>query len=231
MSSAATPFLSRLLGDARLPSGAHVQSAGLEPALIGGLAIDDLDAFLRMRLNTTGRIEAGVAVIAAGIVRTEPEPDRSLERLFDLDAAWAARTPIMDLRRVSRLLGRGLLRITSSIFPSEPVPAAVADTRPGVSRAVATGIFAGLAGIDARDLVRCVFYDEAMTVASALLKLEPTDPLVPIAKAVAACAAQEPNVVNLARMNHPSQLPAPSSPLMDQWAFNHVNRKQRLYRA
>jgi urease accessory protein len=209
MSSAATPFLSRLLGDARLPSGAHVQSAGLEPALIGGLAIDDLDAFLRMRLNTTGRIEAGVAVIAAGIVRTEPEPDRSLERLFDLDAAWAARTPIMDLRRVSRLLGRG----------------------PGVSRAVATGIFAGLAGIDARDLVRCVFYDEAMTVASALLKLEPTDPLVPIAKAVAACAAQEPNVVNLARMNHPSQLPAPSSPLMDQWAFNHVNRKQRLYRA
>ena len=53
-----------LLADARLPSGGHAHSAGLEPALLGGLAAADVPAALTARARTTSLVEAGTAVVA-----------------------------------------------------------------------------------------------------------------------------------------------------------------------
>ena len=53
-----------LLADARLPTGAHTQSAGLEPALRGGLNPTDVPSYIKARLRTVTPMEAGAAVVA-----------------------------------------------------------------------------------------------------------------------------------------------------------------------
>ena len=53
-----------LLADARLPTGAHTQSAGLEPALRGGLNPSDVPSYIKARLRTVTTAEAGAAVVA-----------------------------------------------------------------------------------------------------------------------------------------------------------------------
>ncbi|MGS0683740.1 urease accessory protein UreF [Nakamurella sp. GG22] len=53
-----------LLADARLPTGAHTQSAGLEAALRGGMAPVDVPRYIRARLRTVTAVEAAAAVIA-----------------------------------------------------------------------------------------------------------------------------------------------------------------------
>ncbi|HEY9308628.1 MAG TPA: urease accessory protein, partial [Microbacterium sp.] len=53
-----------LLADARLPSGGHAFSAGVEPAVQGGLARADVGAFLRARARTTTLVDAATAVVA-----------------------------------------------------------------------------------------------------------------------------------------------------------------------
>ena len=54
-----------LLADARLPTGAHTQSAGLEPALRGGYgARGRARTYIEARLGTVTAVEAGAAVLA-----------------------------------------------------------------------------------------------------------------------------------------------------------------------
>ncbi len=53
-----------LLADARLPTGAHTQSAGLEPALRGGMSPRDVPRYITARLRTVTAVEAGAAVVA-----------------------------------------------------------------------------------------------------------------------------------------------------------------------
>lgn len=62
-----SPLLLALLGDARLPSGGHTQSAGLEPALRAGTTSAQVPAYLRARLRTVTRVEAGTAVVARAV--------------------------------------------------------------------------------------------------------------------------------------------------------------------
>ena len=57
-------YLSLLLADGRLPTGAHTQSAGLEPALNHGLRLDQVPDYLRARLTTVTEVEAAAAVVA-----------------------------------------------------------------------------------------------------------------------------------------------------------------------
>jgi urease accessory protein len=53
-----------LLADARLPTSAHTQSGGLEPALNGGLDPEDIPSYCRTRLETVTLVEASTAVVA-----------------------------------------------------------------------------------------------------------------------------------------------------------------------
>ena len=53
-----------LLADGRLPTGAHTQSAGVEPALAHGMRLDQLPDYLWVRLRTVTEVEAAAAVVA-----------------------------------------------------------------------------------------------------------------------------------------------------------------------
>ena len=68
-----------LLADARLPSGGHAFSAGVEPAIQGGLARADVGAFLQARARTTTLVDAATAVVArrAGLIGAPYAPGRT----------------------------------------------------------------------------------------------------------------------------------------------------------
>lgn len=123
-----------LLADARLPTGGHTQSAGLEPALRAGMAPREVPAYIAARLATTVRVEAGTAVVARHVAlaltgasdgggrpgaATPPgaQSRTTAPTLADVRAAWAARTPSPALRDTSERLGRGYLRLLRRLWP------------------------------------------------------------------------------------------------------------------
>ena len=159
--------LMMLLADARLPTGGHTQSAGLEPALRAGMAPRDVPAYIAARLATTARVEAGTAVVARHValerVRAGSERAQSacpgdpqapgsggpahpmLHRcassdLADVRAAWAARTPSLALRETSERLGRGYLRLLRRLWPDHPALATLETDLPTRGRRPAVAL-------------------------------------------------------------------------------------------
>ncbi|MFE7405640.1 urease accessory protein UreF [Isoptericola sp. NPDC057559] len=232
-----------LLADARLPGGGHAHSASLEPALRGGLTPADVPAWMVGRATTVSLVEAGTAVVAARLLADAPPPGDgsagtagTADRLDAVVRAWAARTPSRALRDASRLLGRGYLRVARALWPgSAAVRAAVSyETARGtgtVPRAVVLGAIAAAAGLPPEDVVRLTVYDDAQTAASALLKLEPLDPLAPARWVLDACAAAEEHVLRVAACATPESVPASGAPLTEGWAEAHARQTQRLFRA
>ncbi|MBL0886536.1 urease accessory protein [Myceligenerans sp. I2] len=139
-----------LLADARLPSGGHAHSASLEPALLGGLPVAAVPAWLIGRATTVSLVEAGTAVVTArllggaagtttpaGAVPADTIPHATIPHATGPDGvrgpagpasavldrvvdAWAARTPAPALRDAARLLGRGYLRLARTLWPDAP---------------------------------------------------------------------------------------------------------------
>ncbi len=231
-----------LLADARLPTGAHTQSAGLEAALRAGRPPADVPSYIRARLLTVTAVEAGAAVVARhrtldAAARTggdQAAADLAVadlaSALSEVDAAWVARTVSPALRETSVLLGRGYLRLISRLWPGSAGATAVAAIRrPG--RAVAVGVAAALAGLTAEQLVRLVAYDDVQTVAAATLKIEPLDPVVATGWVVAAADEIERMVGNLAQLTALDEIPAFGAPQIEQWAEIHSVTSQRLFRA
>jgi len=231
-----------LLADARLPTGAHTQSAGLEAALRAGMPPADVPSYIRARLLTVTAVEAGAAVVARhrtldAAARTGGDQAAADLAVADLasalskvDAAWVARTVSPALRETSVLLGRGYLRLISRLWPGSAGATAVAAIRrPG--RAVAVGVAAALAGLTAEQLVRLVAYDDVQTVAAATLKIEPLDPVVATGWVVAAADEIERMVGNLAQLTALDEIPAFGAPQIEQWAEIHSVTSQRLFRA
>lgn len=220
-----------LLADARLPTGAHTQSAGLEPALAGGLQPARIPDYLETRLRTVTTVEAGAAVVARYRVEARAEP--LAPALAEVEAAWRARTASPALRAAGALLGRGYLRLAQRLWPG--APAITALTTPPMasppSRAVVLGAVAGLLGLSAAQTVRLIGYEDAQTVAAAALKLTPLDPAVPAAWVVGAMAAIERMVDQVGALTEPDDIPARAAPLLEQWAEQHAGRTQRLFRA
>ena len=62
-------YLSLLLADGRLPTGAHTQSAGVEPALRHGMGLVALPDYVAARLTTVTEVEAAAAVVARHVWR------------------------------------------------------------------------------------------------------------------------------------------------------------------
>ncbi|MGM7422618.1 urease accessory UreF family protein [Cellulosimicrobium sp. CpK407] len=135
-----------LLADARLPTGGHTQSAGLEPALRAGMPAAQVPDYVRARLATVTRVEAATAVVARHVaLAAGPVPDgagsppaggassagvpdgvASVARdLADTWLAWAARTPSSALRETSRRLGRGYLRLLRRLWEGHPAVVAL----------------------------------------------------------------------------------------------------------
>ncbi|MEV8454188.1 urease accessory UreF family protein [Streptomyces sp. NPDC052095] len=212
-------LLLALLGDARLPSGGHTQSAGLEPALRAGTASAQVPAYLRTRLRTVTRVEAGTAVVARAVAGSGGD-------LADVEAAWAARTPSQALRANGRRLGRGYLRVLRTLWPG-PVDARARTW----SRPVVLGLLAHRAGMDPADLARLVGYDDAQTVTAALLKLEPQDPLLITSWVSQLLPEIDEMAAEVARLRLPEQIPAHGAPLIERWAETHDTTTERLFSA
>lgn len=221
--------LAMLLADSRLPAGAHVSSNGVEAGLRNGLASADVADYMRARMATVVRVEAGAAVVARHLATAGSASQiyAVSDRLGVLESEWAARTPSPALRDIAVALGAGLARIGQRIWPQT---AEVLRSRP-MPRPIVLGIIAAGAGIGAADLVRLVAYDDAQTVAAAVLKLEPTDPIRVTGWVLDACAEMEDSVSELSRLTRPEALPASGAPLIEDWAEVQSVLPRRLFRA
>ncbi|MYY05920.1 MULTISPECIES: urease accessory UreF family protein [unclassified Streptomyces] len=214
-----SPLLLALLGDARLPSGGHTQSAGLEPALRAGTTPAEVPAYLRSRLRTVTRVEAGTAVVARAVAEDGGD-------LAEVEAAWAARTPSRALRANGRRLGRGYLRVLQALWPG-PVDARARTW----SRPVVLGLLAHRAAMDPADVARLVGYDDAQTVTAALLKLEPQDPLLVAAWVNELLPDIDEMADQVSLLRLPEHIPAHGAPLIERWAETHDTATERLFSA
>lgn len=215
-------YLSLLLADGRLPTGAHTQSAGLEPALGAGMDVTQVPAYVGVRLRTVTEVEAATAVVArrcwlAGADRTA---------LAEVDAAWRVRTLSDALREASDLLGRSYLRTAGSVWDLR----ALQGGGPWC-RAVVLGCTAAAAGLDAAATARLVGYDDVQTVVSAALKLVPFDPSTGVAWSAAAAVEVEAMVGRVAGARSTADIPAHSAPLVEEWGQRHRTSERRLFRA
>jgi urease accessory protein len=212
------------LADGRLPSGGHVHSGGAESAVVDGQIGDvaSLTAFLQLRLDTVGRVAAGLA--AAACAGVDPR---------HLDALADARTPVPALRRASRAQGRSLLRVASAAWPSPRY--AFLDARP--HHAVALGSVAAVAGCTPLEAATLAATSTITGPAWAALRLLGLDPgsvqasLASLASAIDEVARDAATAFVDAggdllpgehfRVDH---LPADSSPALDLLAARHASR-------
>lgn len=232
-----------LLADARLPSGGHVNSAGLEPALMAGMPRSEVPAFLQVRARTAALVDAATAVVTCRQLREATQESDLPELLRQLDRAWAARTPSQSSRRVARELGRGLLRLAAALWPQAPGLCALRErgrsgaeasadaTAAAPPRPLVLGAVAAHAGLGSEELMRLAIYDDIASAAAALLKLDPGDPVEAMSMVLQACGAAEPAVQALAGISAPEQIPAPSAPQTEEWIEAHTLTTRRLFRA
>ncbi|MFL6027700.1 MAG: urease accessory protein UreF [Friedmanniella sp.] len=220
-----TPYLTMLLGDGRLPTGAHTQSGGVEPAFHAGMRLADVPDYLTVRLRTVTEVEAAVAVLARRGWLGDPE--RRLTVLGLLDDAWRARTVSDALRDAADLLGRSYLRMAGSVWDLHEL---VLSGRTWC-RAVVVGATAAAAGLSATDTARLVGFEDVQTVLAAALKLIPFDPSQSVAWAVAARPEVERMVQRVAGLTGVDDLPARTAPLLEQWGQQHRDTERRLFRA
>ncbi|MCW2713238.1 MAG: putative urease accessory protein [Frankiales bacterium] len=215
MTTASSDLLLMLLSDARLPVAGHTQSAGLEPALREGLT--DVPAYLRLRLRTVTRVEAGTAVVAMHHVRAG-------RPLGPVEAAWAARTPSPAMRTTSHQLARGLLRLAGALWP-------LADLAAPSSRPVVLGAVGAAVGLSPPSLARLVGYDDVQTVSAAALKLTPLNPAQTTRWVLDALPQIDLLAAEVAVLTAPDEIPASSAPQIEQWAERHAVATRRLFSA
>lgn len=213
-----------LLADSRLPSGGHAHSAGVEPALMGGVDAAELPALLRTRAATITLVEAGTAVAArhARIVGGD---------LDTVEAAWAARTPSLALRDAARHLARGYLRVATELLPGDAAIHAWRGRTTPPPRPCVLGVIAAGLDMPALDLARLVVYEDIQAASAAVLKLEPRDPLDLVSLVVDVCAEVEDELPRIAQLTDPADIPALSAPQSEQWAQAHARSSRRLFRA
>ena len=215
-----------LLSDARLPTGAHTQSAGLEPAINAGMSASKVPQYISARLRTVVAVEAGAAVVArCGALGDQPQT-----ALARVDRAWRSRTISPALRETSVLLGRGYQRLVTRLWPAHPAAGAL-TTMKLPCRAVVLGVAAACAGLSPAQLARLMGYDEAQTIAAAALKISPMDPVEATGWVIGAHHEIESMTQTVAHLTDPDDIPAYGAPLIEQWAEIHSTTTQRLFRA
>ena len=226
-------YLSLLLADGRLPTGAHTQSAGAEPAFQHGLRLEQIPHYVAVRLRTLTEVEAAAAVVARSVWSESARPgyisarpgDQIVRDLAEVDAAWRARSLSDALREASDLLGRGYLRLASRLWDLSALAGRT------WCRAVVVGAAAAEAGLDGDQTARLVAYEDVQTVIAAALKLRPFDPALGVSWAMAAGVPAEALVTRVGRLSSVDQIPAVSAPLIEQWAQLHARTERRLFRA
>ncbi|MEO5831885.1 MAG: urease accessory UreF family protein [Nakamurella sp.] len=221
----AAELMLMLLADARLPTGAHTQSAGVEPAMRHGVSVEQVPDLIAARLSTVTAVEAGTAVVARYLALTG-----RLSELGDVDDAWRARTISPALREASALAARGYLRLLRSLWPAAPGLATL-EQRRTPCRAVVLGVTAAACGLSAAQLVRLIGNDDAATVAAAVLKIEPVDPVRTTRWVLQSQPLIDRLAVRLASLTSIDDIPALAAPEIEEWAELHATTTRRLFRA
>lgn len=224
MPSLASSTAAMLLADARLPSGGHAHSAGVEPAVMAGVTAAELPAFLRGRASTTTLVEAGTAVAARHVRLVGGDLDQ-------VEAAWAARTPSKAQRDAARLLARGYLRVGAELLPGDEVIATWKLRTTPPPRPCVLGIIAAGLDIPPLELARLVVYEDMQAAAAAVLKLEPGDPLALVSLVAELCSGVEDRLTDLSAITDPAEIPALTAPQSEAWAEAHARSTRRLFRA
>ena len=164
-------YCGMLLADGRLPTGAHTQSAGVEPAFAHGMRLHQVPDYLGVRLRTVTEVEAATAVVARH--RWLTEAAERIRAVPGVDAAWRVRD---DLRRAAERfgpLGRSYLRTAGTVWPLD----ALSQANGGVwCRPVVLGATAAEARISAAELARLVGFEDVQTVLSAALNSSRSTP-------------------------------------------------------
>lgn len=212
-----------LLADARLPTGAHAHSAGLEPALIAGMHGVDVPRYIDARLRTVGLVEAAAAVLALRAAHSDPAG------LGEVQDALLARMPSAPARTASELLGRGLTRLARHLWPDHPAIIAARALDAPLLRPVALGVVAAALGMEDASVARASLYDDAQTVSAAALKLMPVDPADATGWIVAAAPTVEDSVTRAVTTTDPASLPAVTAPLVEQYSLDHDARSRRIF--
>jgi urease accessory protein len=224
-------YLALLLADGRLPTGAHTQSAGVEPALNHGMTLDRVPDYLRVRLATVTEVEAAAAVVARRLwldnAETAPTSVALVTAMTAVDAAWRVRTLSDALREASDLLGRSYLRTASAVWALQPL----VEAGRSWCRAVVMGATAAVAGLEADELARVVGFEDVQTVIAAALKLDPFDPAHGVRWAAAAGGEVEALVARVTGLTTLAEIPAYSAPLVEEWGQLHRTTERRLFRA
>jgi urease accessory protein len=223
-----------VLADGRLPAGGHAHSGGVEAAVAAGRVTDlsTLEAFLRGRLATAGLTAAAFAAATTHRLGAPPLGRPSggnpsvRDAMTELDAGLDARTPSPALRKASRAQGRALMRAGRAMWT---LPAGVpAD---GPHHAVALGIVAAAAGLDAGHAALVAAYGSVSGPASAAVRVLALDPYpvhALLARLAPACDEAAARAERYADRDVPD-LPAPSAPLLDISAEHHATWEVRLF--
>ncbi|HET9171836.1 MAG TPA: urease accessory UreF family protein [Actinospica sp.] len=214
-----------MLADSRLPAGTHAHSGGLEAAVAAGRVndADDLYAFLLGRLTTTGLVAAAFSAAATSA--------QDATTLAELDAEYEARTPSPVQRRVSRALGRQLLRAAGAGWPGPALDLAAAVHPDGPHQPIAFGAAGTAAGITTHDLAVAAALGSVTGPANAATRLMGIDPDT----VTTVLAALEPHVQDTAdaatkaALGPHSELPSFSAPRLDISAEHHSTWEVRLF--
>jgi urease accessory protein len=224
MPTLAASTAAMLLADARLPSGGHAHSAGVEPAVTAGVRPADLSALLRGRASTTTLVEAGTAVVARHARLEGGDLDA-------VEAAWAARTPSRAQRDAARVLARGYLRVGGALLPGDEALAAWRGRSTPPPRPCVLGVIGAGLALSPLELARLVVYEDMQAAAAAVLKLEPCDPLDLVTLVVELCSGVEDRVSEISTITDPADIPALTAPQSEAWAEAHARSTRRLFRA
>jgi urease accessory protein len=219
------------LADARLPSGSHVHSGGIEQAVDDGVITDveSLESFLVGRLMTGGRLAAHVAAVSFRLAAATPSGSAAQWRRLDTEVS--ARLAAPALRLASRRQGSSLLRTGVTMFGGPVLTTLGEGNAEGPHLAVVQGALAARTGVTARDAALVAIYGVVTSAASAALRLLGLDP-VAVMRAVAGLAPQLDRESRLAAGrsgDDPEDLPSMASPLTDLMSQRHAQRKERLF--
>ncbi|MFB8763987.1 urease accessory protein UreF [Nocardiopsis alba] len=228
-----------LLADARLPVGGHTYSAGLEPALLDGLPVERIPAYIEARMRTVGLAEAAASVLAYRAVggafvpgRLEAGPEGlgvDADALADVHEALLARSPSAPLREISGLLGRGLVRLSDRLWPEHPAVKALRTLGRAPQRPIALGVVAAVMGSEEAEVARVSLYDDAQTVASAALKLAPVDPVDAAGWVLGAEGVISSVVAEALAVEGIDDLPARTAPQIEGWSLEHQVKTRRIF--
>ncbi|MDR2114616.1 MAG: hypothetical protein LBO75_04985 [Bifidobacteriaceae bacterium] len=155
---------------------------------------------------------------------------------------WAARTPNPVLRRTAEQAGRGYMRLAAYLWPNHPGLAAARQaeqTRAAqrslakayLPRPLALGLVAACAGLNRTETAYLVGYEDVATLVAACPKLLPADPLVCTRWLFDSLDTVEALADQLADLDQPDQIPAPSAPQIEAWATTHALKPERLFHA